>query len=178
MLNKVFISVILTACAVVAIHAQTSPAPRPSPRPNTSAPSTQAPGFDLTEYGVRLEPDQRLIVVMAALDAAGFDPAPGKEPSSFRALLRKDLATLDPDLRRRLREFYERNKRPAPASPADEAARYVSLAYALSATPTLDAPERSDDLPAGVLEVLDFAPLVREFYKKSGIDEHLPAYTR
>jgi tetratricopeptide (TPR) repeat protein len=178
MLNKVFILVILTVCAVVTIHAQTAPGPRPSPRPNTSGPSTQATSFDLTEYGVRLEPDQRLIIVMAALDAAGFDPAPGKEPSTFRALLRKDLTTLDPDLRRRLREFYERNKRPAPASPAEEAARYVSLAYAVSAVPALDAPERSDDLPAGVLEVLDFAPLVREFYKKSGIDEHLPAYTR
>jgi hypothetical protein len=115
---------------------------------------------------------------MAALDAAGFDPAPGKEPSAFRALLRKDLATLDPDLRRRLREFFERNRRPAPASAADEAARYVSLAYALGPPPTLDAPERSDDLPAGVLEVLDFAPLVREFYKKSGIDERLPSYMR
>jgi tetratricopeptide (TPR) repeat protein len=178
MLNKVLILIILTACTVVTIHAQSAPTPSPSPRPNTSAPPTQATSFDLAEYGVRLEPDQRLIIVMAALDAAGFDPTPGKEPSSFRALLKKDLATLDPDLRRRLREFYERNKRPAPAGPADEAARYVSLAYALSAAPALDAPERSDDLPAGVLEVLDFAPLVREFYKKSGIDEHLPAYVR
>ena len=178
MLNKVFVLIILTVCFVVTIHAQTAPGPRPSPRPNTSAPSTQATGFDLSEYGVRLEPEQRLIIVMAALDAAGFDPTPGKEPSTFRALLKKDLANLDPDLRRRLREFYERNKRPVPAGPADEAARYVSLAYALSAAPALDAPERSDDLPAGVLEVLDFAPLVREFYKKSGIDEHLPSYVR
>jgi tetratricopeptide (TPR) repeat protein len=178
MLNKVFMLVILTVCAVATLQAQTAPGPKPSPRPNTSAPSTQTTGFDLTEYGVRLEPDQRLIIVMAALDAAGFDSTPGKEPSAFRALLKKDLAALDPDLRRRLREFYERNKRPAPAGPADEAARYVSLAYALSPAPALDAPERSDDLPAGVLEVLDFAPLVREFYKKSGIDERLPAYIR
>ena len=178
MLNRVLILVILTVCAVVSLHAQTAPGPKPSPRPNTSAPPTQATSFDLAEYGVRLEPDQRLIIVMAALDAAGFDPTPGKEPSTFRALLKKDLENLDPDLRRRMREFYQRNKRPAPAGPADEAARYVSLAYALSAAPALDAPERSDDLPAGVLEVLDFAPLVREFYKKSGIDEHLPAYVR
>jgi len=178
MLNRGFILVILTVCAVVSLRAQTAPGPKPSPRPNTSAPPTQATSFDLAEYGVRLEPDQRLIIVMAALDAAGFDPTPGKEPSTFRALLKKDMENLDPDLRRRMREFYQRNKRPAPSGPADEAARYVSLAYALSAAPALEAPERSDDLPAGVLEVLDFAPLVREFYKKSGIDEHLPAYVR
>ena len=43
---------------------------------------------------------------------------------------------------------------------------------------TLDAPERSDDLPGRILEVLDFAPLVREFYRRSGIDERLVSYTR
>ena len=176
MLKKVFFVVIL-AGAAVPVYTQTAPAPRPSPRPNAPATTPQTSRFDLTEYGVRLEADQRLIIVMAALDAAGFDPAPGKEPSAFRALLRKDMAALDPELRRRLREFFERNRR-AGASPADEAARYVSLAYALSPAPALDAPERSDELPTGVLEVLDFAPLVREFYKRSGIDKRLPAYFR
>src|SRR5712692_6986914 len=67
---------------------------------------------------------------------------------------------------------------PAPATPADQATRYISLAYALGLTPLLDAPERSDDLPGGVLEVLDFAPLVREFYRKSAIDERLISYMR
>jgi hypothetical protein len=80
---------------------------------------------------------------MAALDVAGFDPAGGRAPSTFRAKLRKDLANLDPDLRTRLKTFYERNKLPAPATPADQAARYVSLALALGQRPTFDAPERS-----------------------------------
>jgi hypothetical protein len=116
---------------------------------------------------------------MAALDAAGFDPTPaGREPSAFRALVRKDHAALDSGLRERLRAFFERNKLPPPATAADQAARYVSLAYALGPAPLLDSPERSDDLPAGVLEVLDFALLVREYYKKSGIDERMTAYVR
>jgi hypothetical protein len=116
---------------------------------------------------------------MAALDAAGFDPTPaGKEPGAFRLLLRRHQANLDPGLRERLKAFFDRNKLPTPATPAEQAARYVSLAYALGAPPLLDAPERSDDLPSGILAVLDFAPLVREFYKKSGIDERLPSYMR
>jgi hypothetical protein len=116
---------------------------------------------------------------MAALEAAGFDPVPpGRQPSAFRSQVRKDLETLDPELRGRLRTFYERNKLPAPATPADQAARYVSLALALGPPPGLDAPERSDDLPAGLLEVLDFVPLVREFYRRSGIDERMVSYTR
>src|SRR5687768_11530704 len=70
-------------------------------------------GFSLAEYGVEVQPDSRLIVMMAALEVAGFDPTPpGQEPSAFRAQVRRDLANTDPDLRQRLRNFYERNKRP------------------------------------------------------------------
>jgi len=143
-------------------------------------PVQQRPGatFEVSEYGVDFQADPRLITVMAALDTAGFDPAPGRAPSVFRAKLRKDLANIDPDLRNRLKTFYERNKLPAPATPADQAARYVSLALALGATPGLDAPARSEDLPAGLLDVLDFAPLVQEFYRRSGIDEHMVDYVR
>jgi hypothetical protein len=133
-----------------------------------------------------VQPDARLIIVMAALEAAGFDPTPpGKAPSPFRTVLRKDQVNLDADLRQRLKNFYERNQRRAPAIPIDdatraalEAARYVSLAYAMGQPPLLDAPDRSEDLPAGVLEVLDFAPLVREFYRKSGMEERLISYLR
>ena len=86
--------------------------------------------------------------MMAALEAAGFDPVPaGVEPSAFRAQVTKDLAGLDPDLRSRLRTFYERNKLPAPATAADQAARYVSLAFALGPPPLLEAPQRSEELP-------------------------------
>lgn len=117
--------------------------------------------------------------MMAALEAAGFDPVPaGVAPSAFRAQVRKDIADLDPELRGRLRTFYEHNKLPAPATAADQAARYVSLALALGPPPLLEAPPRSDDLPASLLEVLDFAPLVREFYRRSGTEERLVSYTR
>jgi hypothetical protein len=137
------------------------------------------PTFEVSEYGVDFQADPRLIIVMAALEAAGFDPVPaGRTPSAFRVKLRKDLANLDSDLRHRLQAFYERNKLPAPATPADQAARYVSLALALGPPPGLEAPPRSEDLPAGLLEVLDFAPLVQEFYRRSGIDEQLVNYTR
>jgi hypothetical protein len=133
----------------------------------------------MASYGVSFNVEPRLIIMMAALEAAGFEATPaGTEPSVFRAQVRKDLANLDTDLRARLRTFYERNKLPAPATPADQAARYVSLALALGPPPLLEAPERSEQLPASLLEVLDFAHLVREFYSRSGIDEKLVAYTR
>src|SRR5712691_5944681 len=162
-------------------YSQTKPIPDPSPRPAQPSrlPQRPATGFEISDYGVEFQADPRLIIVMAALEAAGFDPTPpGGEPSVFRAQVRRDQTDLDPDLRNRLRTFYERNRLPAPAPAADQAARYVSLAFALGPPPALDAPEKSEELPGSLLEVLDFAPLIREFYRHSGIDKRLVAYTR
>src|SRR6266542_3793751 len=154
----------------------------PSPQPRAQSPATQSaasPKFELSEYGVSMQTDARLIVMMAALEAAGFDPTPAaREPSAFRALVRRDQARMNADLRERMKNSFERHKLPAPATPADHAARYVSLAYVLSPPPLLESPDRTDDLPGGALEVLDFAPLLREFYKSSGIDERLNSYVR
>src|SRR5438093_2188992 len=167
MIRKALLVTTLIACAGAA-SGQTAQSNSPQ---NTS--------FDLSEYGVRLQPDPRLIVVMAALEAAGFDPTPaGKEMSAFRALVRKDQMNLDPGLRERMKDFFERHQLPVPATAADQAARYVSLAYVLGPPPSLDSPERADDLPGGALEVLDFAPFLRGFYKRSGIDERLSSYIR
>lgn len=178
------IAVLVLFSANGSAPAQNNPSASSAPpaRQATMAQTSPA-GFDLSEYGVRIQPEPRLIVMMAALDAAGFEPSSNPTaPSDFRAQVRKDQADFDPDLRARLRTFYERNKLPAQnnraATPAEQAARYVSLAFALGPPPSFDAPARTDDLPAGVLEVLDFAPLLREFYRKSGIAERLPAYVK
>jgi hypothetical protein len=162
-------------------RASASPTPPTSSRQQRPAPipAREAAAFDLSEYGVSFQTEPRLIIMMAALEAAGFDPVPpGAEPSAFRAQVRKDLVDLDPDLRNRLHAFYERNKLPAPATAADQAARYVSLAFALGPPPLLEAPPRSEELPTSLLEVLDFAPLVKEFYRRANIEENLPIYTR
>ena len=160
------------------VPAQEKPTPRPAAP--TAAQTRPQGGFDLTEAGVRIQPDARLIVMMAALDAAGFDPTPkGQEPSPFRAQVRREQQDLDADLRQRMRVFFERNNRTfVTATPAEQAARYVSLAYAIGPAPTYEAPARTDDLPGGLLDVLDFAPMMREFYRKSGLDERLPEYFR
>jgi tetratricopeptide (TPR) repeat protein len=192
-MKKFYLAFIALLLVGQSAWAQSNPAPAQTPAPQRPAttqtgqpqrqPAPRQVSIDLLEYGVQIKPDPRLIVVMAALDAAGFDPTPkDEEPSVFRAQLRRDLANLDPDLRQRLKSFYERNKLPAvngrEPKAAEQAARYVTLAYALGSAPGFEEPARSLDLPTGLLEVLDFAPLVREFYRKSGIDERLPSYLR
>ncbi|HBB89743.1 MAG TPA: hypothetical protein DC047_19225 [Blastocatellia bacterium] len=173
------VSLLLISCATAG--AQQKPVTSSTPAPNQRVPvaQRQPAAFDLATYGVTINVEPRLIIMMAALEAAGLDATPaGSEPSVFRAQVQRDLANLDPNLRARMRRFYERNKLPAPATPADQAARYVSLALALGPPPLLDAPERSEQLPGSLLEVLDFAPLVREFYSRSGMEEKLVVYTR
>jgi hypothetical protein len=144
----------------------------------------------LTDYGVRLETDQRLIGIMAALEAAGFDPTPpGRAVSPFRARVRKDLQDLDADLRARLKKFFTDHNRELDAefartlpTPGERAARYaeryISLTYALGQPPVFEMPPRSEDLPGGVLEILDFTPLLREFYRKARMDERMAEYQR
>ena len=190
-MKKFFIVSTVALLCAQAVIAQQKPAAKATPKadaksskqqPATSQQQRPAPppsSPDLNDYGIQIAPDPRLIVMMAALDAAGWDPTPeGAKPSVFRELLRKDQGALDPLLAKRMRDFYERNalKGDAATTPADQAARYVSLAYTLGQPPNFDAPARSDDLPGGVLDVLDFAPLLREFYRQSGMDGRLNTY--
>ncbi|MDQ4120369.1 MAG: hypothetical protein M3209_02870 [Acidobacteriota bacterium] len=135
--------------------------------------------FDLSEFGIKIQPDARLVSVMMALEAAGFE---SKQNSVFRSEIKENLKTIDPELQRRLRDFYVRNKiyvnsgtgQKIEAPPSEQVARYVSLAYALGQPPDFLAPQRSTELPAGLLEVLDFAPLVQEFYRKMRLSEKMP----
>src|SRR5690242_14843659 len=101
MTTRLFIILILAACSTFTYGQPTSQSRSPDA-------DRAQPKIDLTEYGVRIEPDQRLIVMMAALDAAGFDPTPpGKQISVFRAIVRKDNGALDPALRDRMKSFFD-----------------------------------------------------------------------
>lgn len=124
--------------------------------------------FDLADYGVRIEPDKRLMTVLAALEAAGMETALTEKGNEFRKKLRADLQDLNPELRGKLKSFLDQYKRRhADASQAEIISPFVSMAYTLSPAPDLAEPRRTTDLPGDLLEVLDFAPLVREFYRRS-----------
>lgn len=122
--------------------------------------------FDLSQYGVKIEPDRRLIVVLASLEAAGLETPLTEKGRDFRQKLRTDLATLNPDLQQKMKFFVDQyKKRYAQKSEAELVASFISMAYSLGPVPDLNEPPRATDLPGDLLEVLDFSPLVRQFYR-------------
>lgn len=122
--------------------------------------------FDLSQYGVKIEPDRRLIVVLASLEAAGVNTPLTEKGEEFRRKLRTDLATLNPDLQGKMKYFVDQyKKRHAGKSDAEFVAPFISMAYTLGPVPDLNEPARATDLPGDLLEVLDFSPYVRQFYR-------------
>lgn len=149
-----------------------------------------AAGFDMSNYGVRIEPDKRVMTVLAALEAARTTNATGEpEPvintklsaqgKRFRAQLKSDLAALSPDLRQRISAFVIQYKKRNPnKTDAELVASFISMAYVLTPVPDLADPVVTTDLPGNILDVLDFAPLVRDFYRRSSFSGNLNEYVK
>ncbi|MBX3243839.1 MAG: hypothetical protein KF685_05230 [Acidobacteria bacterium] len=147
-------------------------------------------GFDLANYGVRIQPDKRVMVVLATIEAARTVDANGNPvkvintPLSsagdkFRDQLNSDLAALDEKLRQRITSFLVRHKQTRPkATDAEIVAPFISMAYTLSDVPDLADPVVMTDLPGKLLDVLDFAPLVRDFYRLSSFSGNLNEYVK
>lgn len=166
---------VLIFVSVIGAYGQQGAKPTPIP---AQTPVVQK-AIDLADYGVRIEPDKRLIVVTAALEIGGMSaPILSKEGEAFRARLKTDLVGTDPSLVQKMQGFLKTyRERHSKARPEELMAPFVSLAYAMGPVPDLTEPQRSADLPHDLLEVLDFAPMVRDFYRRSGIDTKLTGYT-
>jgi hypothetical protein len=155
-----------------------------------AAAAQKAPGLDLSNYGVRIEPDKRLIIVLAALEMAEAADASGKtqklvntplsgKGGEFRALLLRDNQSLNDDLKRRIGSFvYQYKKRRPKATDPEVVAPFISMAYSLGPMPDMADPVITTDLPGPLLDVLDFAPLAREFYRRSSIAAKLDDYVK
>ncbi len=143
----------------------------------TISAQTTRTDLDLSNYGVTISADKRLITVLTSLEIAGIDTQLGKRGDAFRAEVRNDFKGISPDLRQRLRLFVQQFVKRRPGISQSEAiSPFVSLAYSMSPAPALDAPERSLDLPDELLEVLDYSNLVREFYKSPGTAAKIDIY--
>jgi tetratricopeptide (TPR) repeat protein len=129
------------------------------------------------DVNVRIETDARTLVVMAAINMAGFDYETAGQPlSPARLEIRKDLAKLDPAVKEKLAAYYKSHRR-AGVDEATDAARYSALSLMMTSPPAFSIyREHEQSMPEDLRALIDFAPLVSEFYIKSGIKELLPKY--
>ena len=114
-----------------------------------------------------IDRDLRVFAVVAALNAAGFDVDLGPEYHPVRQAVRERVAGIDPDLLARLRQYYERER--GDESDADQLAKYVSLALALTDPPGMQFMMREELRPTDAREIGDFVPLLDEFYREARI---------
>ncbi|MEK6324812.1 MAG: tetratricopeptide repeat protein [Acidobacteriota bacterium] len=175
MLRASFIC-LLAACLAVSTTAQQT---KPETKPGVQAqPGRTRAGFITpSDVNVRIQPDVRTFVVMAALNVAGFDYETGGQPlSPARAELRRDLARLDAQVKEKLAAFYKAHRRQGVEETAD-AARYAALSVMMTQPPGFTIYQSTlHAIPEDLAPLLDFVPLVREFYVKSGIRELIPKY--
>ena len=174
---------LLAVCLLASAQAQQAPDAKKSAQ---AAPAQAGAGFIApSEANVRIAPDVRTFIVMAALNMAGFDYETGGQPlSPARAELRKDLARLDPQVKEKLAAFYGAHKRQGLDETAD-AARYEALSMMMTEPPGFTVYQGMDRAIPDDLQPLlakdgdlteGFVSLVREFYLKSRIRELIPKY--
>jgi hypothetical protein len=111
----------------------------------------------LAQSSVNLDSDVRIFTVAAALNVAS---------SSDAAKFGTDL---DPDLVRRLKQYYSARK----GSRSDESqyASYFGLAVSLTNPPELKPRFKEEQLPDETRALLSFQDLLREFYNKAHISQ-------
>lgn len=183
-MQKISITLLISLTLSVFAHAQqpTQPAQQAKPPATAQVPSNFIPP---SEAGVRIEPDVRTMVVMAALNIAGFDYEPSGQPmTALRAEVRKDLAAIDPALKQKIAQFYQANKK-AGTDEGIEAARYAVLSLLMTQPPALRIYENDEDsevvraartIPADLKPLVGFSNIASEFYIKSKVKDFLPKY--
>lgn len=167
----------LVLCLLASTFArQAAPETKKNEQPPSRAQSRV--GFIIpADANVRIDADARTFVVMAAVNVAGFDYETAGQPlSPARAELRKDLAKLDPAVKDKLAAFYKAHRR-AGVDEAADAARYQALSLLMTEPPAFNIYQSNERaIPEDIHPLIDFVPLVREFYLKSGIRELFPKY--
>jgi hypothetical protein len=133
------------------------------------------PNLSLADVNTDIGVDRRVIVMMAALNVAGYDyESSNRQLSALRRHIREDLNGADPGLVQRLRAYFQKHRKGE--NDVTAVAPYLSLALSLNEPPafTIDAP--ADRLPEEVREIADFALLLDEFYRSTGFSKLMPKY--
>ncbi|HMV46694.1 MAG TPA: hypothetical protein PKD31_02915, partial [Blastocatellia bacterium] len=138
-------------------------------------PLAQRPNLSLEDVNTFIGVDKRVIVMMAALNVAGYDYEAGNRPiSALRQQMREDLKNTPPEIARKLRNHFLAHRKGN--NDAAAVAPYLSLALSLNEPPAFTFDVAADCLPEDVREITDFVLLLEEFYQTTGFSKLLPKY--
>jgi hypothetical protein len=149
--------------------------PQPTVIDRRKLPLAARPNLSLADVNTDIGIDKRVIVMMAALNIAGYDYESGnRQLSALRRQIREDLKDADPGLVQRLRKYFQSHRKGE--NDVTAVAPYLSLALSLTEPPgfTIDTP--AERLPDEVREIADFALLLEEFYRTTGFSKLIPKY--
>ena len=126
-----------------------------------------------------LESSPEIFAVLCAARAGGVIPALGRPGSSVAVRVEAALARLDPSITAPLRAYFadkQANEGLTGLSP------FLSLALILGPAPNLELNLPRDHVPPDAWPLIDFVPLLRNFYQQAGLPELrkqlLPRYDR
>lgn len=195
---RIFAIAVALSIAVSAQDKQQEAKPQPAPQPEQSKQEEpkqaepkqgqKAPALERSKIPLALRPnltladvntyiaiDKRVIVMMAALNLAGFDYESGGRPLSvLRRQVREDLKGTSPDLLKRMHEHFSAHRKGR--TDAEAVASYLSLALCLAEPPAFSIDVQPDRLPDDVREITDFALLLEEFYNQSNFSKYMAKY--
>ncbi len=138
-------------------------------------PLAQRPNLSLEDVNTFIGADKRVIVMMAALNVAGYDyETGGRQLAPLRQQMREDLKNTPPDVVRKLRDYFLAHRKGV--NDAAAVAPYLSLALSLQQPPAFAIDVPSDRLPEDVKEIAEFALIVEDFYQKTSFSRLLPKY--
>jgi hypothetical protein len=154
---------------------QQPPTTQPQQKPQGRVPLSALANPTLADVHTVIGVDKRVIVMMAALNVAGYDYESGNRPlTELRRMIREDLKGLNPATVRKLRDHFLAHRKGRADVVA--VAPYLSLAVSLTEPPAFTFEVSADRLPEDVREITDFALLLEEFYREASFSKLMPKY--
>ena len=119
-----------------------------------------------------------LFVVMAAINAAGYDAGlDSPHASPVRRMVRQQIAAARPASLEALRSFYAAHRRP---DAARDLSQFISFALLIGAPPDFPFRVKEPELPPDVSALRDLRPLLAAFYQEADLEalweRYRPAY--
>ena len=118
---------------------------------------------------IRLDSNENIFDVLAAINAAGYDEGidlPDNSP--LRKQLREFLAKQDIPVLPELKRFYKRHQQ---KTGVQDLSQYLSYALSVTHGPDFNWRTRDVEVPPDALGLTEFTPLLTRFYKEANLAE-------